>query len=239
MASKKTLAFFTVALALLGLFNWKWHQILWGLRSPVVTLFHILYYEAAAETWRDTTWLGTEVQKNPMDLMVYQEIIYQTKPDWIIDAGTYRGGSALFFASICDLMEHGRVISIDINVLEGRPQHKRIQYLLGSSISSEVLGKIRSLIAPADKVMVSLDSDHSKEHVLKELKIYSHMVTVGNYLVVEDTDINGHPVLRNFGPGPMEALEDFLKENKDFVPDRSREKFLLTFNPKGYLRRVH
>lgn len=86
--------------------------------------------------------------------------------------------------------------------------------------------------------MVILDSDHSKVHVLNELRIYSKLVTKGNYLIVEDTCINGHPVCQGFGPGPMEAVEEFLKENQDFVVDRTREKFYLTFNPKGGLRRI-
>ncbi len=228
-----------VLLVLGGLFEWQWRSILWFSRKPVITLFHLLYYEAAAKTWNDTTWLGTYVEKNPMDLQIYQEIIYQTKPDWIIDVGTYKGGSALFFASICDLMDHGRVITIDIETRKGLPRHKRIDYLLGSSVSPEIIKEIRSVIRPTDNVLVSLDSNHRKEHVLEELRVYSHLVRVGNYLVLEDTNINGHPVYWEFGPGPMEALDDFLEENKDFVSDRSREKFFLTFNPRGYLRRIH
>lgn len=87
--------------------------------------------------------------------------------------------------------------------------------------------------------MVVLDSDHSADHVTKELSIYSQFVSQGCYLVVEDTNINGHPVLPEFGPGPAEALEEFLAGNGQFTVDESREKFLLTFNPKGYLRRIH
>jgi cephalosporin hydroxylase len=86
--------------------------------------------------------------------------------------------------------------------------------------------------------MVVLDSDHHMPHVLNELRIYSKLVTKGNYLILEDTNINGHPVDRKFGPGPMEALEAFQREDSDFVSDRSREKFLMTFNPKGYLRKI-
>ena len=134
--------------------------------------------------------------------------------------------------------DHGRVLSIDIEERKGRPEHKRIRYLLGSSTSREIVTKIRSLIGPADHVLVSLDSNHKKEHVLQELRIYSRMVKAGDYLVLEDTNINGHPVYWDFGPGPKEALDHFLEENQDFVPDLKREKFFLTFNPNGYLRRV-
>ena len=87
--------------------------------------------------------------------------------------------------------------------------------------------------------MVILDSDHGKDHVLNELRTYSPFVTKGSYLIVEDTNINGHPVLHDFGPGPMEAVEDFLKENQNFTVDKSKEKFYLTFNPKGYLRKIN
>jgi len=176
-------------------------------------------------------------RKCPLDLWIYQEIIFEVKPDVMIECGTANGGSALFLASMCDLVNNGKVITIDIEDKEGRPTHKRIKYLLGSSTSIEVVEQVRKLISDKDKVMVILDSDHSKGHVLSELKIYSKFVTKGSYIIVEDTNINGHPVFSDFGPGPMEAVEEFLKENKDFSVDRSREKFYLTFNPKGFLQK--
>lgn len=110
--------------------------------------------------------------------------------------------------------------------------------MVGSSTSRQIIDDVESLIKDGDKVMVELDSDHSKEHVLKELRIYSQFVTKGSYIIVEDTDLNGHPIRSDFGLGPMEAVEAFLRENKDFAVDTSREKFLLTFSPKGYLMRI-
>ena len=199
--------------------------------------FHKLFYSAHAASDK-TFWLGAPLEKNPLDLWVFQEIIYETKPDVIIEAGTYKGGSALFLASLEDLMGSGRVISIDIKNLPGKPSHKRIAYVLGSSTSPAIIEQVRSSIRPGERVMVDLDSNHSKQHVLEEMRAYAPMITIGNYLIVEDTNINGHPVLPEFGPGPMEAVEEFLKENHDFVPDPSREKFLVTFNPGGYLRKV-
>jgi cephalosporin hydroxylase len=205
--------------------------------SDIVDEFHKLYYESQ-NTWRNTFWLGVPAQKCPLDLWIYQEIIFELKPDLIIECGTYAGGSALFLASVCDLVKKGTIITIDVEARAGRPKHKRIRYLLGSSTSPEVVDKVRNSVKSRVPVMVILDSDHSKDHVLNELRIYSEFVTRGSYLIVEDTNINGHPVLPDFGPGPMEAAQEFLSENKDFVVDRSRAKFYMSFNPNGWLRRV-
>jgi cephalosporin hydroxylase len=199
--------------------------------------FHTWFYHAGT-TWGNSGWLGVQIEKSPLDTWVYQEIIYETKPDVLVEAGTYKGGSALYFASIFDLLKRGRVLTIDIVEYPGRPQNQRITYLLGSSTSDAIFQQVRNSIHPGEKVMVSLDSDHHKDNVLKELRLYSGLVTPGNYLVVEDTDINGHPVLPRFGPGPMEAVEEFLKNNSDFIQDRSREKFGVTLFPGGWLKKV-
>lgn len=178
------------------------------------------------------------LEKYPTDLFIYQEIISETKPDLLIEAGTFKGGSAYYFASLFDLLGRGRVMTVDIQDRPGRPKHPRIEYLLMSSTSDEALLRIKSAIQPNDRVMVSLDSDHSAEHVFRELQLYAPLVSKGCYLVVEDTNINGHPVYSSFGPGSMEALEKFMANNQDFVIDHSREKFKLTVAPSGYLRRV-
>jgi len=208
--------------------------------KDVVSRFHKFYYDSNqfGKTYHDTFWLGVSALKCPLDLWVYQEIVYQTKPDWIIESGTYNGGSALFLASLCDLVRRGSIVTIDIEEKKDRPVHPRIQYLLGSSTAEETVRQVKRLLGPKDKVMVILDSNHEKAHVLSELRIYHSLVTKGCYLIVEDTNINGHPVLPEHGPGPMEALDEFLKENNDFFMDRDKEKFLLTFNPKGYLKKI-
>lgn len=210
------------------------------LEKNIVENFHKLYYDSRVfgKTWGETFWLGVPVFKCPFDLWVYQEILFETRPDVIIETGTANGGSALFLASLCDLINHGEIITVDVEEAKERPKHPKIKYLLGSSTSSEIIEKIKNLIKDKNKIMVILDSDHHKEHVLNELKIYSQFVTKGNYLIVEDTNINGHPVFQEFGPGPMEAVEEFLKENKNFVIDKNKEKFYLTFNPNGYLKRI-
>jgi cephalosporin hydroxylase len=204
--------------------------------EPGVTeAFHRLYYDTAV--WKDTYWLGVRTQKCPLDLWVYQEILNETRPDLILETGTAHGGSALYLASVCDLLGRGEVVTVDISPVEGRPQHDRITYLTGSSTADEVVGEVERLATDHERVLVILDSDHSRDHVLDELRIYSRLVSPGSYLVVEDSNVNGHPVLAEHGPGPMEALEEFLAESDEFEVDAAREKFFLTFNPRGYLRK--
>jgi cephalosporin hydroxylase len=114
---------------------------------------------------------------------------------------------------------------------------ERVKVIISDSVDPETVETIAKLVE-GSKVMVTLDSLHTKEHVLKELRLYSRFVSLGSYLVVQDTNINNHPVLPRFGPGPMEALKEFLMENQNFVIDRSKEKHLLTYYPLGFLKRV-
>lgn len=200
--------------------------------------YHHWLYQRFEQTMYNN-WLGVTVEKYPQDLWIYQEIITETRPDVLVEAGTFRGGSAFYFASIFDYLNHGRVLTIDVIKFPNLPQHPRITYLLGSSTSDPIFQQIKNSIRSGEHVMVSLDSDHHAAHVLEELKLYSQLVTVGDYLVVEDTEINGHPVYPSFGAGPTEALEEFLKTNHDFIQDRSREKFAVTSEPGGWLKRVH
>lgn len=187
--------------------------------------------------------MGTPILKCPFDMWVYQEIVYETQPDYIIETGTAFGGSALYLAHLCDNLGKGRVLTVD---LRGRPnhtppEHERIEYIKGSSTGSNTLARIREEIGGEDKpgtVLAILDSDHSYEHVIKELRIYSRLVTPDSYLIVEDSNVNGHPVHPEFGPGPMEAIERFLRETDEFTVDESREKFFVTFNPRGFLRKI-
>lgn len=205
--------------------------------SNIIEEFHKHYYDS--KVWLgNTRWLGIPILKLPLDLFIYQEIIFDIKPDLIIECGTFNGGSALFFSSMLDLINKGKVISIDHLLRSNLPSHPRLTYIKASSTSDEALEKVEQLINPGDVVMVVLDSDHRKNHVLSELELYGKYVTKGSYLVVEDTNVNGHPILPNFGPGPMEAVEEFLLENDEFEIDESKHKFLVTFCPKGFLRKV-
>jgi cephalosporin hydroxylase len=203
--------------------------------KPVVEAFHRLYYDS--QVWSDTYWLGVPTLKCPLDLWVYQEIVREVKPNVIVETGTAQGGSALFLACMCDLVGLGKVITIDIEEKPGRPVHNRITYLLGPSTSDEIVRRVVQAIGDGDRVMVILDSDHRRDHVLAELAVYSKLVTPGSYLIVEDTNI-GHPVQAELVPGPREAVQEFLAANPDFVADSAREKFHLTFNPSGYLKKA-
>ena len=198
--------------------------------------FHRQYYESGI--WRNTFWLGVAARKCPLDLWIYQEILVETQPEVIIESGTEAGGSALFLASVCDLIGEGRVVTIDIQDNLMRPKHPRITYVRGSSVAPQTVELVKQSIELKTRVMVILDSDHRKDHVLNELCTYADLVTLGSYLIVEVTNVNNHPVAADFGSGPMEAVEEFLSTRDDFIIDREREKFFLTFNPKGYLRRV-
>lgn len=206
--------------------------------DDVVERFHRLYYDNYPRTWENTTFLGVPTLKCPLDLWVYQEMLWELRPDLIVECGTASGGSALYLATLLDLIGTGRVVTIDIEVRPGRPTHDRIEYITGSSTDPTVTERIVAASEGAATVMVILDSDHSQGHVQKELELYAPLVTVGSYLVVEDTNVNGHPVSPGFGPGPWEAVEAFLEGTEDFVVDDTREKFFLTFNPRGFLRRV-
>ncbi len=211
---------------------------LWHEREDVIVAsFHRLYHDNWwAPAVRNTYWFGTPLLKCPLDLWIYQEILHETKPDVIVETGTWQGGSAGFFASLFDLMGHGRVITIDIKSFDP-PQRERVAYLVGSSTSDEIIRQVKDSVQDGEKVMVVLDSDHSKEHVLNELRLYSELVTPGCYLVVEDTHLNGRPV--QFGDGdPAAAVEEFLASNSDFEADRSREKFGVSWNRGGWLKRV-
>src|SRR5687768_873925 len=143
--------------------------------KEVVRKFHHLYYLRWLERAGDTinlSWFGSHVLKCPLDLWVYQELLVATRPDVVVETGTKFGGSALFLATIFDLIGHGRVITIDIDPVEGRPQHPRIDYLLGSSIDSDVIANVTRSVGD-DRAMVILDSNHYSAHVYREMVAYS------------------------------------------------------------------
>lgn len=208
-----------------------------------VDLFQIYNYWMIVSRRETVTlhWFGHDVQKTPGDMWVYQEIIWETRPDVIIETGTFRGGSAYCYASLFDLLGKGLVVTVDIHANKKRPQHKRVKYVTGSSTDAATVDIVRNMLPANSKIMVILDSDHSRDHVLAELRTWSSMVGKGCYLVVEDTTINFNPTLSSVyqnTEGPMEAIAAFLQESPEFIIDKSRERFMVTVCANGFLRRI-
>jgi cephalosporin hydroxylase len=210
-------------------------------KEQVVEKFIQVYHTANIHNM--TTWMRIPAQQSPCDLWAIQEIIWEIKPDFIVETGTFKGGGTLFMASVLqNISPSGKVITVDIES-QIVPASKlalfqeRVEFIEGDSVADETIRRIAERVR-GSKVMVMLDSDHHKKHVLKELRLYSQFVSPGSYLIVHDTSHNGHPLRTAYGEGPMEAVKDFLKENKNFVSDRSREKFLFTFLPQGFLKRT-
>lgn len=199
--------------------------------------FHRLSYHGY--TWSMTMWMGVPLLKHPCDLFALQDIIAGLKPALIIETGTAFGGSALYLAHLCDLLEKGQVLSIDLEPAPNLPSHPRITYRVGSSLDPEIVAYATGrAIRCGGPVLVVLDSDHHEAHVAEELAAYAPLVTKGSFCLVEDTNVNGHPVLPDFGPGPMEAVDGFLVAHPEFQRDVLPERYLVTMHPGGWLRRV-
>src|SRR6266480_3307353 len=212
------------------------------LDSTVIRRFAGISYGHAESLW-GSQWLGIPTAQNPNDAWIIQEVISDVKPDYIVEAGTARGGSAVLWATILSHVNpDGKVITIDIEDSSAQAKkldisQRMITFMLGSSTDPKIVAKISERVK-GKKTLVILDSDHHREHVLNEIKSYAPLVNVGGYLIVQDSNINGHPVYPSFGPGPMEAIETFLASNSDFHSDAGRENFLYVTMTRGYLKRL-
>ena len=209
-------------------------------------LFHLLSYHDLRNRMSPQhkfEWRGVPIIKWPCDIHLYQEYIWELKPELIIETGTDFGGSAMFFGDMMQILwpdrDECRVISIDISDNKIRPevfQHPRAQLETRSSLDPALLAYLREE-CKGRRVMVILDSDHSAVHVSKELDAYHGFVSPGSLLVVEDTNLNGNPVNSQHGPGPMESVKTFLPNHPEFVPDNRWKKMMFTWHPMGWLRR--
>lgn len=185
-----------------------------------------------------TTYFGVKAIKSPTDHWIYQEIVFETQPDVIIEIGNAYGGGTLALAHLCDLLGRGRVIGLDIShapMSEHVKKHPRITLIEGDACQS--FAQVQGMIAKDETVLVIEDSSHTYDNTLNVLRVYSTLVKPGGYFIVEDS-ICHHGLVVGPEPGPYEAIETFLRENSDFTSDRSKESFLITWNPKGYLRRT-
>lgn len=197
------------------------------------------------------TWLGRPIIQFPQDMAAIQELIWKVRPDVIIETGVAHGGSLILSASMLELLGgNGFVVGVDIDIrshnraeIEKHPLSRRIKLVQGSSIAEETVKEVRALVADRQRALVILDSNHTHEHVLEELRLFSPFVKSGSYLLVFDTLIEDMPADlihdRPWGPGnnPKTAVWEFLKSNPRFEIDKDIEaKLLITVAPDGYLK---
>lgn len=211
-------------------------------RSRVGRDYGVWFYNT--NVWKEMRWFGVPIQKLPFDLWNYQEILTELRPGLLIEFGTYNGGSALYFSHLLrSIGQAYRVLSVDVDhsqIFERARQDPNIDFLHSSSVDPKVAGAIaewrRKLPGP---VFAILDSDHTKKHVLAEMELLRPLLRKGDYLVVEDGYLNGHPLLPGWGEGPFEAIEEYVHLHpEDYSFDREREnRFGFTFAPNGYLIR--
>jgi cephalosporin hydroxylase len=211
-------------------------------RNYRMSLREWLIHHQKEIVFESVTWMGMKIWKNPLDAWIYQEILYEVEPDVIVEIGSQYGGSTKYFADLLDLMGHGMVISVDPHREEYDLVHERVIALTGSSSDRDVLTHVEEY-CKGKKVFVIQDGDHSKAQVLEDLENYSPVVSVGSYFIVEDGIVDLFHSEDGLGfredqPGPLAAVEEFLEHHPEFMVDMSRERYILTYNPKGFLKRV-
>ena len=198
-----------------------------------VTKEHYRYIHTNLNGRNEPRWRGTRVVKFPQDLILYAQVIFKRTPDYIIETGTHFGGSALFFGDMLELTGGKKVFSIDISHSHNPPPHPRVEHILGSSIDPKIVEYVRSQIPEGAEVMASFDSSHRCRHVLQELRLYKDIITPGQYAVVEDCwTRHDEP----FWPYP--AVQQFLKENKNWHKYDIERQFIYAVTRGGWLRRL-
>lgn len=222
-----------------------------GRDTDVQALARVFMRETAPYNYTyNFKWMGRPIIQYPQDIMAMQEILWEVKPDLVIETGIAHGGSLIFYSSMLELIGKGEVLGVDIEIrphnrkaIEEHPMSKRISMIEGSSLSPSVVEQVKAKAKGKERVLVSLDSNHTHEHVLKELELYSPLVTNGSYLVVFDTVVEDAPdsffTDRPWGKGnnPKTAVWEFLKTTNRFEIDKTIEhKLLITVAPDGYLK---
>jgi cephalosporin hydroxylase len=209
-------------------------------RQPIPRDLSIAFVESYwnSDAWNEATWLGRPVGKAPADLFAYQELIVEIRPDWIIETATGSGGRAFYLASICDLIDHGQVISVDDVDQPDRPDHPRIRYVVGPGEDEGTADQVRVIVGRDPNALLILGSRGRSGKTFADFKMFESLVPVGSYVVFEDTVVNGHPVWAGHGPGPFEAVKGVLGTRDDFAADRSFDRHVPGFNSGGYLKRI-
>lgn len=216
------------------------YEIMVKLWTKVSCQYRIMY---------EPTWLGIPIIQYPEDILMMQELIWKVRPDVIVETGVAHGGSAILYASILELIGKGRVIGVDVEIrkynriaINSHPLSKRITLVEGSSVDESIVAEVKGTIRKDERVLVALDSNHSYKHVLREMELYSELVSPGSYMVAMDGaqayvwDIpNGKPEWKD--DNPLRAIEDFVSKNKEFEIDEYYTRMKITSNPKGFLRR--
>jgi cephalosporin hydroxylase len=209
--------------------------------TPAETFFTELVRKT--DNFGRITWLGHPIWQNVLDLWTIQETIAEIRPELLIECGTNRGGSSLFFAHLMDLLGasggyRGQIITIDVEKMHSL-SHPRITYLLGSSTAPEIVAEVKETVSRTrGPVFVILDSDHSQAHVAAELALYAPLVTRDSYCLVQDGVIDTLPMMAGARPGPLPAIEGFVAAHPEFEIDHQRcERFLISHHPRGWLRR--
>lgn len=207
-------------------------------RRATPEAFHLALIDHT-DNFATVRWLGVPIWQPVLDLWTLQETIAEVRPALLVECGTYKGGSSMFFAHLFDLMHRGRVITVDIEKQHDL-SHPRVTYLIGDCAAPEIVEQVRAEAAKEEgPIFVVLDSDHRADHVAREMAAYAPLVTPGSYLHIQDGIMDQMPrVRREFGPGPLAAIEAFLPEHPEFEVDTARTgRFLVTHHPKGWLRR--
>ncbi len=186
--------------------------------------------------WHRTPWLGKWTHRPPTDLFIYQELVHRLRPDWIVETRTGAGGRTLFLASVCDLVGNGRVLSLDGYPLASPPEHPRVTFLRADPGAPATGKRIREIVGEGARVLAILGGG-SGPQVAAAFRNVAPLVPVGSYVVVEDTILQGNPVWPEFQPGPAAPLAEII-EGGEFAPDPTLERFALTFNIGGFLKRV-
>lgn len=188
--------------------------------------------------WTEATWLGHRVKRAPTDLFAVQELLARIRPDWVIETQTGNGGRAAYLASICRLLDHGHVISIGHQDSGKRPVDERITYVAERASTPAAAEAVREITGDRAKALVIIGAGGGSQRVVQEFELFSPFVPRGSYVIVEETIVNGHPVWPSHGSGPAEAVNRILQTRDDFAVDPDPERFGLTFNPGGFLKRI-